>query len=179
MRTTKSRKADGWGRLCSTRLSRLRAAVSRQPSEPLTACRPEVSRPGEADSAYEAYQPARRSPVAYQRQRLPHTMTTTAGSRPQFQSLPEEAARDLDGLGRWLQKATFLPFETYEVCADNVGLVDASHEFRKHVEPLIKVSPMMSLWPSSANAFVPCSRDPPRPKSESLLCASSRVPRYR
>jgi hypothetical protein len=139
MSSAKSQRAERWRNLYHTRINQLKAVV-RRPSEPTTRRRPIR---GEMNSAYESPLPTHNSFTPVQRQPLAYTMAMNTGDQNCLvQSLPDEngAITNVTNLGEWVKTAPFVTFEKYEVCADNPGLVDNSHEFRKSVEDtLIKV----------------------------------------
>lgn len=66
-------------------------------------------------------------------------MGTAADGAFQVRELPDEADKSAAGLGGWLPAALFKPFEKYEVCVDNIALVENSRELLRQVEHLINV----------------------------------------
>jgi len=56
-----------------------------------------------------------------------------------LQKLEDEAIEALKPLQTWLPTAPFRPFENYELCDDNEGLVNNAREFTDCFTPTIKV----------------------------------------
>jgi hypothetical protein len=66
-------------------------------------------------------------------------MGTTDDGSFEVRKLSAEATESAARLGEWLPLALFKPFENYEVCVDNIALVENSKELLNQVEPLINV----------------------------------------
>lgn len=66
-------------------------------------------------------------------------MGTAADGSFEVRELSAEATESATQLGEWLPLALFKPFENYEVCVDNIALVENTRELLNQVEPLINV----------------------------------------